>query len=90
MLFVTIVKTEILIHDMLFITIVTTEVISPGFHFLKKEYSFIFATVQFDLFFSNSPWYKNTLNTPGVILLFSQNKIIKTARFKGIKILYNE
>ena len=36
---------------MLFVTIVTKEVISPGFHFVKNEYSFVYATVQFDLFF---------------------------------------
>ena len=31
-----------------------------------------------------------TLITPGVFLSFSQNKIIKIARFKGIKIPYKE
>ena len=75
---------------MLFVTIVTREVKNPGFHFFKKEYSFIYATVHFDLFFSNSAWYKNTLNTPGVLLSFSQNKNIKIARSKGIQILYKE
>ena len=33
----------------------------------------------FNLFFSNSALYNNTLNTPGVLLLFSQNKNIKIA-----------
>ena len=75
---------------MLFVTIVTIKVKSPSFHFLKREYSFIFATVQFDLFFSNSAWNKDTLNTPGVFLSFLQNKIIKTAGFKDIKSLYNK
>ena len=58
---------------MLFVTIVTTEVKSPEFHFLKKEYTFVYATVHFDLFFSNSAWYKNT---PGVLLSFLQNENI--------------
>ena len=71
---------------MFFVTIVTTEVKVPGFHFLEKEYSFIFASVQFD----GTVWYKNTLYTQRAFLLFSQNKIIKTARFKGIKNFYNE
>ena len=64
---------------MLFVTKVTTEVKSPNFHFIKKEYTFVYATVQFDFFFSNPAWYKNALNTPGVLLPFSQNKIIKIA-----------
>ena len=42
------------IHGMLFVTIVTTEANSPGFLCLKKEYSFVYASVHFDLFFSNS------------------------------------
>ena len=64
---------------------------SPRFHFPKKEYSFFYATVQFHLFFSNSAWYKNTLDTPGVVLSFSQNKVIPIARFiKGIKIVYKK
>ena len=72
---------------MLFVTIVTTEGKSPCFHFLKKENTFVYATVHFDLFFSNSAWYKNTLNSP-VVLLFLHSENIKNARFKGIKILY--
>ena len=70
---------------MLFVTIVTTEVKSPRFHILKKEYTSVYATIQFDLFSPNPAWYKNTLNTPGVLVSFSQNKLIKIARFKCIK-----
>ena len=75
---------------MLFVTTVTTYVKSQGFYFLKKEYSFVYTTVQLDLFFSNSAWYKNTLHTPGVLLSFLRNEIIKIARFKIIKILHKE
>ena len=76
------------IHDTLFVTIATAEVKKKNvFHFLKKGCSFLYATVQFDLFFSNSAWYKNTLNTPGVLLSFSQNKILRFARLKGMQIL---
>ena len=71
---------------MLFVTMVTTEVKSPGFHFLKKEYSFVYATVQFDLFFSNSAWCKNILNTPGVLYRFGRSNSLNP-RFKGIKSL---
>ena len=46
---------------MVFVTIVTTELNSSGFHFLKKEDTFVYAAVQFDLFFSNLAWYKNTV-----------------------------
>ena len=44
------------IHDVLFVicTIVTTAVKGPRFHFPKKGYSFVYATVQFDMFFSLS------------------------------------
>ena len=73
---------------MLFVTIATAEVEKKNvFHFLKKEYSVVYATVQFVLFFSNSARCKNTLNTPGVLLSFSQNKILRFARFKGMEIL---
>ena len=69
---------------MLFVTLVTTEVKSPGFDFLKKEYSFVYARVHFNLFFSNSAWYKNTLNTT-VMLSFSQNKTLKLLDVKAKK-----
>ena len=45
------------IHDILFVTLVTTGANCPRFHFHKKAYSFVYATVQFYLFFSNSAWY---------------------------------
>ena len=48
---------KIPIHDTLFVTIVTAEAQRPAFHFLKKQYSFVYASVQFDLFFSNTAWY---------------------------------
>ena len=48
----------------------TLEVKSSDFHFLKKEYPFACATVQLDWIFLNSAWYKNALNTPGVIYRF--------------------
>ena len=74
---------QVPIHDILFVTIVTTEAKSPGFHFLKQECSFVYATVHFDLFFSLSMVQEH----PRGPLSFSQNKTIKIARFKGIKIV---
>ena len=55
---------------------------SSGFHFCKKEYSFVCATVQFDLIFVNSAWYKKH---PRGHLSFLQNKIFKISRFKSVK-----
>ena len=48
---------------------VTKGVKSQGFHFFEKEYQYVDATAQFDFFFFclNSVWYKNALNTLGVI-----------------------
>ena len=43
----------------LFVSKVTIEVKSTDFHFCKKEYPFVCATVQFDLIFLNSSWYKS-------------------------------
>ena len=66
---------------MLFVAIVTTDVKSPGFHFLKNEYSFVFETVRFDFFFLKLSMVQEYLKHPGVLLSFSQNKIIKIAIF---------
>ena len=65
---------KIPIHDILFVTIATTVAKCQRFHFPKKEYSLVYATVQFHLFFSNSAWYKNTLNTPGSFHRFRRIK----------------
>ena len=78
---------QVPIHDILFVTIVTTEVKSPGFHFLKQECSFVYATVHFDLFFLKLSMVQEYLKHPRGPLSFSQNKTIKIARFKGIKIV---
>ena len=51
---------------------VTIEVKSSDFHFYKKEFTFVCATVQFDLIFLNSAWYKCALNTPGVIIVLAE------------------
>ena len=71
------------IHGMLFVTMVSTEVKSPGFHFLKKEYSFVYATVQFDLLFSNTAWCKNTLNTTMVLYRFRRINSLNLLDFKA-------
>ena len=68
---------------MLSATIVTTEVKSPGFHFLKKEYS---CPIWFVLI-SYSAWYKNTLNTTGVLLSFRRIKSLTLLDLKAQKIL---
>ena len=70
-------------HEILVVTTVNTEIKHPDFHFFKKECPFIYAIVQFDLVFFNSEWYENTLNTQGVILSFSLNKIIKLLDLKA-------
>ena len=69
-------------HEILFVSMVTIEAKSSDFHFCKKEYPFIRATVQFDLIFVNSAWYKNALNTLGVICRFFQNKILNLNALK--------
>ena len=68
---------KVLIHEILFVSMVTVEVKSSDFHFCKKEYSFVCATVQFDLIFLSSAWYKNALNTPGVNYHFCRIKSLK-------------
>ena len=55
------------------------------FHFCKKEYSFVYVTVQFDLIFLNSAWYKNALNTPGVIYRFCRIKSLKLLDLNALK-----
>ena len=59
---------------MLFVTIVTTEVNYPGFHFLKKE-------CNSPICFSQTQHGQEYLKNPRGPLSFSQNKIIKNARY---------
>ena len=71
------------IHEISVILKVTKK--SSDFHFCKKENPFGCATVQFDLIFLNSAWFKNALNTPEVICGFCRIKSLKLLDLKALK-----
>ena len=75
------------VHEIVFVSMVTCtiEVKSSDCHFCMKEYSFVCVTVQFDLIFFNSAWYKNALNTPGVIYHFCRIKSLKWLDLNALK-----
>ena len=75
---------------MLFVSMVTVEVKSSDFHYCKKEYSFVWATVQFDLIFLSSARYKNALNTLEVNYHVCRIKSFKWLALNVLKILCNE
>ena len=73
-------------HEILFVSMVTIEVKRSDFHLCKNEYLFVCATVPFDLIFLNSAWYKNALNTPGVIYRFGRIKSLKLLDLNALKL----
>ena len=55
------------IHEVFLVVVVAMEVKRSDFYFFKKEYSIVCTTVQFDLSFLNSAWYKNVLNEKKIL-----------------------
>ena len=73
------------IHEIVLVLMVAMEEKRSDFHFCKNHYAFFCTIIQCDLTSLNSVFYKNALNIPGVIFLFSQNKLLKLLVLNGLK-----